>query len=222
MKNLYKNIATAFCLVSLAASLNACGRAELTAMPQIEAGPVYSANTLDAAPISNQLLIKFKTGITKNAMDTFHSKYGVRTIKILPLINVHLVETPVDIRATQLVKYLENDPMVEYAEVNTSINLNPDVETEPVYSISGNVNYSQMIGKQTDVIGSYNSSRSGAVITVNNTTLSVVDLDGKVITKLPGTAEGSRVSITGIIREVKGFNITRNLGIMPVAFNKVK
>ena len=76
-----------------------------------------------------------------------------------------------------------------------------------------------MIGKQVDVSGIYKSSRSGAIITTSNGNLSIVDMDGTVVTKLPNMAEGKRVIFSGIIKEIKGFNVTKNVGIMPVSFN---
>jgi hypothetical protein len=222
MKRLFNNIVTAICLVSITANLNACGRSNFQAMPEMTADTQYTALTLDEAPIHNQLLIKFNSGLSKNSIDTFHAKYGIRTLRIIPVINVYVVETPIDIKANQLVEFLGNDPLVKYAEVNTSIELNPDSATNPVYTISTDKDYSQMIGKQTDIKGIYKSSRSGAVVTIGDTTLSIVDLDGTVVTKFPGMTEGTRVVISGVIKEVKGFNVTKNLGIMPVSFNKAK
>lgn len=216
MKNLINNIFTAICLVSLTANLNACGKVEMPVMPDTQ----FTATNLDQAPVSNQVLIKFKSGLTKNNIESFHSKYGTKILRIIPGINVYVVETPVDIRAEQLVRFLENDPMVKYAEVNTAIQLNPDAEVNPVYTINPVINYEKMIGKQLDINGVYKSSRSGAIISTKDGNLSIVDLDGTVVINLPGMAESSKVIITGIIKKVKGFNLTNNVGIMPVSFNK--
>ncbi len=220
MKNVINKIFTGICLVSLATSINACGRTQMIDMPvPADNAPQYVAFH-EQSPIESQLLIKFKSGITKSAIEEFNSKYGTRTVKVIPGINVYLVEIVLGIQASKLVKYLENEPLVKYAEVNHSINLNPDQLTEPVYTIM-NSDYSSMIGKKINIEGVYHSSRSGAVLQTGNSKLSVVDLDGTVLTKLAKINEGTKVMVSGVIKQVNGFNVTNNLGVMPVDIKKI-
>ncbi len=221
MKNIINKIFTGICLVSIATSINACGRTEMVNMQApVEIAPQYAA-LHEQAPTENQLLVKFKSGITKSAIEEFNSKYGTKTLKVIPGINVYLIEITLGIRASQLVKYLENDKNVKYAEVNTVVNYNPDSEVNPVYTIM-NSNIGTMIGKKVDIKGVYHTTRSGAVIQTENEKLSVVDLDGTVLAKLPKINEGTQLIVSGVVKQVNGFNVTNNIGVMPVEVKKIK
>lgn len=217
MKNIVKKVFTVISLVSIAAGVNACGNANLPAANQLVQAPQYTAFTREVENQQNsQLLVKFKKGTSKNGVNEFHAKYGTRTIKVLPAINVHVIETTVGIKSSQLIRYFNNDPLVQYAEINTEISLDTDTIINPVYTIQS-VDYERMLNQQISVSGTYYSSRSGAIIETNKGRLSIVDIDGTVLTELPNLSNGSRLALSGIVKRTKGFNSTNDLGIMPVS-----
>ena len=159
--------------------------------------------------------------MTKNQVSSFHSKYGTKTVKVLPVINVHVIEmASVGLQANQAVKYINNDPSVLYAETNNVIGLSPE-EIGPIYTIQNTFDLNEMIGKKMDLQGVYQSSKSGAVIQTQSGKLSIVDVDGTVVVKLPNTSNGTRIAISGLVKQVKGFNQTEGIGIMPISMKKI-
>lgn len=194
MKNIVNRVFTAVCLFTIASGLSACGNTDAPMMMEI--APQYQASMVDyQAPqqIAKQILVKFRTNMTKNQVSDFHSKYGTKTIKVLPVINVHVVEmASIGLQATQAVKYINNDPSVLYAETNNVIGLTPD-EIGPIYTIQNTFDLTEMLGKKMDLQGVYQSSKSGSVITTQLGKLSIIDVDGTVVTKLPNTNNGTRI-----------------------------
>jgi len=220
---LIKKIISAGFFVVLAGSLNACGRAELPvynySMPQ----PTYTAFNNTAPEQKEQILVKFKKRISSVTSNEFNAKYGVKTAKVIPGIDVHVVESTEGsfVPAEQLVRHISADPLVKYAEVNGKVIVDPVmIKVNPIFSTLKVENYQKMIGKKIAVNGTYRSSRSGAVVQINDEVrLSIVDLDGTVVNSMPKLTEGAKITVYGLIKEVKGFNLTNNIGIMPVTLN---
>lgn len=220
MRNIVNKIFTTVCLVTIASALNACGTTE-TQIIQPEMIPQYQSSMINEMPQSaKQILVKFKNTLTKSQVGDFHSKYGTKTVKVLPVINVHVIEmATMDLHAAQAVKFINNDPSVLYAETNNVIGLTPE-EIGPIYSIQNSSNLSEMVGKKMSFQGVYQSSRSGSVLQTTSGKVSIVDVDGTVVTKLPNTTNGTRISISGVVKKVKGFNQTEGIGIMPITMKK--
>ena len=117
-----------------AVTLTACGQAPMPAMQQ----PVrFQAQSQAAA--SRQLLVKFRGQfqMSRDVVAEFDAKYGIRIGNFLPALGVYVVELApgLEVRPEKVAAYLQNDPMVEHAEVNYALQIQPvgpDVQLMPV------------------------------------------------------------------------------------------
>lgn len=118
-----------------AATLSACGQAPIpTQMQQ----PIrFQAQTQPQA--ARQVLVRFRSQIqmSSSRVAEFNAKYGLRIREYLPALNVYVVDIDTDlgIRADKVVTFLQNDPMVEHAELNYSVQVQPvatDMQIMPV------------------------------------------------------------------------------------------
>jgi len=220
MRKLINNIVKISLGLSLLAGLNACNNVTPNTIDLQY--PTYTSN-IQQTMIGNQnkeILVKFKKGFTKASISEFQAKYGLKTVKVLPASNVHVMKNEVGMRNEQILNYIQNDPSVLYAEINQEISFGPDYNIVPVFNILNN--YENMIGKTISVKGVYFSSRSGAIIETNNGKLSVIDIDGTVLPRITNMKDNTKVSLSGVVKEVRGFNMTNNLGIFPVSIKIAK
>ncbi|GIW21312.1 MAG: hypothetical protein KatS3mg068_0319 [Candidatus Sericytochromatia bacterium] len=220
MKKLINNIVKFSLSLSLLAGLNACNNVAPNTIDLQY--PTYASN-IEQTMVGNEnkeILVKFKKGLTKANINEFQAKYGLRTVKVLPASNIHVMKNEIGMKNEQILGYIQNDPMVLYAEINREISFGPDYNIVPVFNILSN--YQNMIGKTISVKGIYFSSRSGAIIETSNGKLSIVDLDSSVLPRITNLKDGSKISITGVVKEVKGFNLTNNIGILPVSIKVSK
>lgn len=223
MKNIVNKILSVATLVTISASLSACGREELVVSPEMMMAPEYSIAMIDQNAQKPEILVKFKKTMSKASVDEFSSKYGVRTLRVIPVVDVHVIQLDgLSVQAQQLVKYLNNDPAVKFAEINKTITYTPDQLSNPVYSIQTQKVNLEMTGEKVDVNGIYKTDRSGAYLETQFGRISIVDLDGTVLTKVAKVKAGSYVTVSGIVKEVKGFNLSKGVGIMPTDLKQTR
>jgi len=217
-----KNIIKIALGLSFLVSLNACNTVSPNTV-DLHYPSLYTSNieqTMIVNDNSKEILVKFKKGLMKQGINEFEAKYGLKTVKVLPATNIHVMKNKTGIKNNQLLSYIQNDPSVLYAEINQEIAFGPDYNIVPVFNILSN--YENMIGKTVSIRGTYFSSRSGAIIETNKGKLSIVDLDGSVLTRIFNLKDGSKILLSGVIKEVKGFNLTNNLGILPISIKIAK
>ncbi|PKL76357.1 MAG: hypothetical protein CVV27_10670 [Candidatus Melainabacteria bacterium HGW-Melainabacteria-1] len=87
---------------------------------------------------SRQLLVRFRTPLSRAMVAEFNAKYGVQVRNYIPSLNVHVVEIAyeIGIKADKIVAYLQKDPMVAHAEVNLQVQVRPvvtDMQISPIY-----------------------------------------------------------------------------------------
>lgn len=117
-----------------AVTLMACGQAPMPALQQ----PVRFQAQSQAQP-SRQLLVKFRGQfqMSRDQVAEIEAKYGIRLGKFLPALGVYLVELApgLEVRPEKVAAYLQNDPLVEHAEVNYTLQaqpVGPDLQLMPV------------------------------------------------------------------------------------------
>lgn len=106
-----------------ASTLSACGQSTLPAqMPQTVR---YQAQ----AQAPQKLLVRFRSQfqMDRSRMAEFNAKYGLHIGEFLPALNVYVVEIDpqLGLRPERVASYLQNDPMVEHAEVNYAVQIQP-------------------------------------------------------------------------------------------------
>jgi predicted small lipoprotein YifL/uncharacterized protein with GYD domain len=112
-------------------SLTACGR---SALPTSVMMPMQ-AQSMSQTQQAQELVVRFKAGMSRAALNEFHAKYGTRTVKVLPQINAHVLamHESIGVQVTQVARYMQQDPMVAYVEVNGRIDLNPVMTAKPIF-----------------------------------------------------------------------------------------
>lgn len=174
-----------------------------------------SANTF-ALP-NNQILIRFKETSKETEINKFITDFKLKKLKILSGINLYVLEVPTNMKPAQAIKKLEKISMVKYVEENKQIELNTNL-VEP----SEKVNYAKMLGKEITITGLYEANRAGAMFSNDNGTISLIDLDNRVLLKLPNIQEGSNLKLTGIVRKIKGYNVTNDIGLLVTNVEEIK
>lgn len=223
--NILNKILSVVTLFALSLSMTACGKTEIvTVAPEMVAPQQIIANqNINTLETPDQILVKFKNNTTKSSIREFQSKYGMKVVKTIPTVNVHVMQQDgPGVKVEQLVKYLSKDPMVKYAEVNNALSYTPDQLSTPVYTIQSGMDFKNMTGEKVELYGTYYSTRSGAYIETQYGKVSVVDIDGTVLAKVGELRNGSSVSVSGIIKSAKGMNLTNGIGIMPIAFENAR
>ena len=108
-------------------SLTGCGQmmpsATKTSSNSLSARNVVRAG---GAQASQELLVKFKSQINPSSIQTFHAQYGLRTLRVIPGLNVHVMTVTNGRSMAQVLAQVSKNPMVEYAEPNHGISLNDD------------------------------------------------------------------------------------------------
>lgn len=223
--NILNKILSVVTLFALSLSMTACGKTEIvTVAPEMVAPQQIIANqNINTLETPDQILVKFKNNTTKSSIREFQSKYGMKVVKTISTVNVHVMEQDgPGVKVEQLVKYLSKDPMVKYAEINNTLNYTPDQLSTPVYTIQSGMDLKNMKGEKVELYGTYYSTRSGAYIETQYGKVSVVDVDGTVLAKVGELKNGSSVSVSGIIKNTKGMNLTNGIGIMPITFENAR
>lgn len=166
---------------------------------------------------NNQVLIRFKEEYKKNDIDKFINSYKLKNLKVLSGINIYVLEVPKDIKNTDFVKKVEKVGIVKYVEANKNVDLSRNFVKE-----SEKVDYSKLLDKEVTITGMYEYNRAGAMFSNDSGSISLVDLDNRVILRLPENKDGSKLQITGIVRKIKGYNVTNDLGLLPISVKEVK
>lgn len=101
-------------------SLTGCGQV----MPS---ATQTKSNSLSARNVAGQeLLVKFKSSITSSSIQIFHAQHGVRTVRVIPGLNVHVMTVTNGRSMAQVIAQVSKSPMVEYVEPNQGISINDD------------------------------------------------------------------------------------------------
>ena len=121
----FKLAAQSALMISLLA-LSACTAEPLTVMPMAP-DPVYMADTKgdidDVVP--NQVLLKFRKGVSPSQVNLFLERYQARIISQIPQINVYLLELPSLSRLDRVIDAMSKEPIVEYVEANSRVSIDP-------------------------------------------------------------------------------------------------
>lgn len=206
------SIQTLLTTAALLSTLTACGHTQMPVSASLPMNnlPVVSAQANAPLAARPSLLVKFKPGVSALAINEFHAKYGTHTLNVLPNINVHVIalDQAVGVQSRQLLSYVQRDRLVEYAELNGTMQLTQQTAVTP--------DYSKMVGQQVTITGIYTTSRSGAIIQTPQGALSIVDNQNRPLVQMPQMAPGRTIRISGVITPVDGFNLTQNLGVLPM------
>lgn len=73
--------------------------------------------------VQDEILVKFKSGVTDRQITGLKQKHGLQKIKILKKINVHKLKVPKAMSVEDALIVLNKNPLVEYAEPNYFITL---------------------------------------------------------------------------------------------------
>lgn len=72
-----------------------------------------------------QLLVKFKSRLEATEMTTFRAAFGLRNVSLIPAISVFVEEVTTDRPVGEVLRELQASPLVEYAELNQEIRIEP-------------------------------------------------------------------------------------------------
>jgi hypothetical protein len=72
-----------------------------------------------------QILVKFRSRLDVNAFSAFRLTYGLRNISELTAIGIYVEEVTSKTPVADLLKALNEDPAVEYADLNGQVSLTP-------------------------------------------------------------------------------------------------
>lgn len=72
-----------------------------------------------------QILVKFKAQLAANEMTTFRAAFGLRNVSTIPQIGVFVEEVTNGRPVGEVLRELQASPMVEYAEPNQEIRIEP-------------------------------------------------------------------------------------------------
>lgn len=165
----------------------------------------------------NQILIRFKEGYKNSDIEKFITTQKFKKLKILSGINIYVFETPSGMKSDEAVKKVEKNGIVKYVESNKHVDISKAFSA-PIEK----VDYSKMLNKEVTVTGMYEYNRAGAMLSNDNGAISLIDLDNRVLLRLPSAKDGIKIKATGIIRKIKGYNVTNDIGFLPVSVEEVK
>lgn len=122
-------VMTSLVVAGMMISLNGCGRVNSPVSAVMPSQPVYTQSA------TQQVLVTFKSSVTRQGIREFHAKYGTRTVQVLSPLNTHVVELDrtVGIQAVQLVKYLQKDALVAHVELNHGIQADMPITVKPIF-----------------------------------------------------------------------------------------
>lgn len=160
---------------------------------------------------NNQVLIRFKDTYKESDINKFIKEFNLKKVKVLSGLNIHVLEVPKNIKSEQLVKKVGKVGIVKYVEENTQVDLTKDFT-----KTTEKLDYTKILGKEITITGIYESSRAGAMFSNDNGSISLIDLDNRVLLKLPNIKEGSSLKLTGIVRKIKGYNVTNDMGLLVI------
>lgn len=110
-------------LAVLTYSLTGCGQMLPSATPSSTAS-LKASNMVrfTEGQSTQEILVKFKTSINASSIQTFQARHGLRTLRVIPGLNVHVMTaTTTRLPLDQLLVQMNADPLVEYAEINRSV-----------------------------------------------------------------------------------------------------
>ncbi len=88
-------------------------------------GTQTTTSVVAPAAKNPQILVKFKARLDVTAFAAFRLTYGLRNVSQLAAIGVYVEEVTSKTPVTDLLKTLNEDPAVEYAELNGQVSLTP-------------------------------------------------------------------------------------------------
>lgn len=166
---------------------------------------------------NNQVLIRFKDTYKESDINKFITDFHLKKVKVLSGLNLHVLEIPKNMKSAQVVKKVEKVGIVKYVEENTQVDL--DKAFPPV---TEKLDYTKMLGKEITITGLYESNRAGSMFSNDNGSISLIDLDNRVILRLPNIKEGSTLKLTGVVRKIKGYNVTNDMGLLVINAEEIK
>jgi hypothetical protein len=78
-----------------------------------------------AAAQRTQILVKFKAELMATELSAFRASYGLRNVGTIPALGVYVEEVADGRIAADVLRELQQSPLVAYAELNETISLNP-------------------------------------------------------------------------------------------------
>lgn len=166
---------------------------------------------------NNQVLIRFKDTYKEADINKFITDFNLKKVKVLSGLNLYVLEVPKNMKPVQVVKKVEKVGIVKYVEENTQVDL-----TKAFSQTTEKLDYTKMLGKEITITGLYEANRAGAMFSNDNGAISLIDLDNRVILRLPNIKEGSNLKLTGIVRKIKGYNVTSDMGLLVINAEQLK
>ena len=80
--------------------------------------------------VPNELLVKFKEGISSDGIQTIHSQMGTQVIQVMADGLLYQVAIPASAKLDEVKKSYESLPEVEYVEVNYVVGIEGESETK--------------------------------------------------------------------------------------------
>lgn len=74
--------------------------------------------------VEGQILVKFKVGLSQEGINKFLSDYGLKKMEIIQGINVYKLGLPPGKTVQDILKLIQKDQRIEYAEPNYLFKLN--------------------------------------------------------------------------------------------------
>ncbi|MEB3329128.1 MAG: hypothetical protein VKQ33_07850 [Candidatus Sericytochromatia bacterium] len=78
-----------------------------------------------AAAQRGQILVKFKAELLAAELTSFRASYGLRNVGTIPALGVFVEEVTEGRNAVDVVRELQQSPLVAYAELNETVSLTP-------------------------------------------------------------------------------------------------
>lgn len=178
---------------------------------------VLQASLNSFALPNNQVLVRFKDTYKEADINKFITDFNLKKVKVLSGLNLHVLEVPKNMKPAQVVKKVEKVGIVKYVEENTQVDL-----TKAFSQTTEKLDYTKMLGKEITITGLYEANRAGAMFSNDNGAISLIDLDNRVILRLPNIKEGSNLKLTGIVRKIKGYNVTSDMGLLVINAEQLK
>lgn len=72
----------------------------------------------EAEYVKDEILVKFKKGVTKERIGEINKRFGVVVIRVLAEVEIYHLRIPEDSTVPKMVKRYKNLPEVEYAQPN--------------------------------------------------------------------------------------------------------
>jgi hypothetical protein len=72
-----------------------------------------------------QILVKFKADLVAAELSAFRASYGLRNVGAIPALGVYVEEVADGRAAADVLRELQQSPLVAYAELNETISINP-------------------------------------------------------------------------------------------------